>query len=196
MPTFLFISSARRKTALVGAFRKGFTLIELLVVISIIGMLTSLLLPAIQSARETARCMECTNHLKQIGLAMHSYIDSQKHFPSGGFGIGFAPHPDMGMEVNQPGGFFYVLLPYLEEKQLFDMGKGSQPWTCTPELSEANKLRLSMPVAVFYCPSRRLAKNYPVTQVPVLCANLDEGSRTDYAANAGEVYLPMPAPST
>lgn len=89
----------------------GFTLVELLVVITIIGILISLLLPAVQSAREAARRLQCGNNLKQMGLAMHNYATVwDECFPTGNTG-----------ETNRwKPGLFTVILPYLEQQNLYD----------------------------------------------------------------------------
>ncbi len=83
--------------------RRGFTLVELLVVIAIIGILIGLLLPAVQAAREAARRMQCTNNLKQLGLAIHNYVDANgKYLPPGGVD-------------SQHGTWAMVLFPYIEQ---------------------------------------------------------------------------------
>ena len=107
---------------------RGFTLVELLVVIAIIGILVALLLPAVQAAREAARRTECTNKLKQIGLAMHNFHDAQGHLPPG---YTSTPTSDGSVPAGEsidsetwdatPGwGWGTHILPYMEESTLYD----------------------------------------------------------------------------
>jgi prepilin-type N-terminal cleavage/methylation domain-containing protein/prepilin-type processing-associated H-X9-DG protein len=104
------------------ARHKAFTLVELLVVITIIGILVSLLLPAVQNAREAARRMQCTNNLKQIGLAMHNYHNILGAFPPGYISGYVYPYPNGMPNVDTgPGwGWGAFLLPYLEQSALHD----------------------------------------------------------------------------
>ena len=86
----------------------GFTLVELLVVIAIIGILIALLLPAVQAAREAARRAQCSNNLKQIGLALQHFHEAKRHFPPGRGG----PPPKIFSALA-------YLLPYVEETALY-----------------------------------------------------------------------------
>jgi prepilin-type N-terminal cleavage/methylation domain-containing protein len=102
----------------------GFTIVELLVVIAIIGVLMSLLLPAVQAAREAARRIQCQNNLKQLGLALHNYHDTLKRLPPGGI-IQKNPNPNITFGEFDPlggkmFGWIVLILPYMEQGPLYD----------------------------------------------------------------------------
>src|SRR5579884_353904 len=105
--------------------RLGFTLVELLVVIAIIGVLVSLLLPAVQKIREAANRMSCSNNLKQIGLALHNFSDAQSRFPTGGATSHDGPGYDVAGQPlsvrTQPCGVFFQILPYMEQENLYNL---------------------------------------------------------------------------
>lgn len=164
----------------------GFTLVELLVVIAIIGILVALLLPAIQAARESARRSQCTNQLKQIGVAWMNHHDTMKHFPTGGWGWNWQGDPDRGYDEKQPGGWIYNILPFMELSNLRDMGKGQ---TVAQKRVAATELYKIQP-ADFICPTRRPAQaTAPKDHWAPINADFKVGQvagKSDYAACSGD----------
>ncbi len=152
------------------AARSGFTLVELLVVIAIIGVLVSLLLPAVQAAREAARRSQCKNNLKQIGLAIHLHHDTTGRFPEGRdrrdqLGVSWA----------------FNVLPYMEEQAVYESFVSG---TRVDDPANADAMRT--PIQIYACPSRRTAaadRNFDNDEAkPEVFAAAALG---DYAANAG-----------
>lgn len=126
----------------------GFTLVELLVVIAIIGILVGLLLPAVQAAREAARRMQCSNNMKQLGLAAHNYHDAHKKFPIGhhlaGTVVGTSTR---GLGYN----WSFGLLPFVEQSSLFSQFNNSFP--VFEQTITRNGILAGTPLAAFSCPS-------------------------------------------
>ncbi len=138
--------------------QRGFTLVELLVVIAIIGILVGLLLPAVQAAREAARRMQCSNNLKQLGLAMHNYHDSHNTFPSG-FITNVVPPAQIGtasmMSVTQLSHWSWgaFILPYIEQGNLFNSLNVSGSTLHANLATPAGLAALTTPLPTFMCPS-------------------------------------------
>ncbi|UUO06472.1 DUF1559 domain-containing protein [Blastopirellula sp. J2-11] len=168
--------------------RNGFTLVELLVVIAIIGVLIALLLPAVQQAREAARRMQCTNNLKQLGLAFHNY-----HSTLGCFPFGWNITADLNVQ-----GWSVQLLPYLEQSALDDKYDSRAPGfneagAIFNATAVANNLEvIKTPINAFMCPSAaaETLHDYSVPQ-DALGAGLPPfaltwtAARGDYSPTAG-----------
>ena len=128
--------------------RRGFTLIELLVVISIIGVLVSLLLPAVQSAREAARRAQCTNNLKQIGLAFHNYENSNGAFPPTTILIPTPSGAPGTWAFQSSWSAFARSAPYMEQGNLYNSINFSLTYSAPPNVTVSNT-----PLSFLYCPS-------------------------------------------
>ncbi|MBN9119501.1 MAG: DUF1559 domain-containing protein [Planctomycetes bacterium] len=160
--------------------RPGFTLIELLVVIAIIAVLIALLLPAVQKVRTAAAQTQCSNNLKQIGLAFQSHNDTVGGVPTAGSDGGANGKPAANPSVYRADfGWTYEILPFIEQTALHklpgDSTIGPDPMTgaVTQQTGTNDALLRKTVIAIYYCPVRRAPKLY------------GGYARTDYAGNGG-----------
>jgi prepilin-type processing-associated H-X9-DG protein len=163
-------------------------------------------------SREAARRTQCANNLRQIALAFQNHEASLGHLPSSGWGWQWVGHPQLGYGKSQPGGWAYNILPFLELGTVHDLGAGAQDGS--DEFKQAIYAANSNPLSVFVCPSRRLARPWPMIQtgfaapnvgfsplLPDVCLSGDGSrckvSRSDYAVNSGNINEGNdPGPST
>lgn len=173
-----------------GCERTAFTLVELLVVIAIIGILVGLLLPAVQAAREAARRMQCSNNMKQIGLAFHNFESTYKQFPGGPYDSDPSLSPNYVEPVSSygtvvccnaahPKGWsqWFKILPYMEQQNVYNLAKFDLPAVHsgrTNDYNGENSVAQAL-ISTFYCPSRRGATGYGAQFF----------GRCDYAGSAG-----------
>lgn len=139
--------------------RGGFTLVEMLVVISIIGVMMSLLLPAVGAAREAARRIQCANNLKQIGLAIRIYHDTYGRFPTNGnyFWTGQSRNSHTWYNTSR-GSMFVKLMPFLEQDPLynqmnFSLAGATEPVQFEHQFAQSGKKLKSHIIPTFICPS-------------------------------------------
>jgi prepilin-type N-terminal cleavage/methylation domain-containing protein/prepilin-type processing-associated H-X9-DG protein len=191
MPMFPF----KQKHINADSKSRGFTLVELLVVIAIIGILIAMLLPAIQSAREAGRKMQCRNNLKQTSLAWSNHLSAQKSFPSSGWSYVWVGDPDRGYGKKQPGGWVYNMLPFMELTNIHNIGMGFS----NADKKIANVVMIQSPIAVMNCPTRRPLTLYKSNGGPMIgsAGNIPAigsgnlSAHTDYAANSGGFGGPL-----
>lgn len=170
--------------------RKAFTLVELLVVITITGVLIGLLIPAVQAAREAARRMQCQSNLKQLGLAAMAFESAHRRFPSGGWGFQWQGFADVSSAAGQPGSWTFSLLPLIEQDSLYQLGSLSGS---ASQRDQELRLRVSSPVPIYNCPSRRGGETFGFDTSCLSCSqpigvtgSLHGSVRCDYAVNAGD----------
>lgn len=170
--------------------RRGFTLIELLVSISVIGILTAILLPAVQSSREAARRTQCRSNIRQLAQAIHNHEASFRQVPSGGWGWQWIGEPDRGVGAKQPGGWIYQILPLIEQPAIRKLGSGEPD--IMRKVTLGNLSQINLPI--LRCPTRPASEQgksnpgFPWKNAewrPTM-------ARTDYAGNAGDSFLPPP----
>ena len=173
--------------------RNAFTLVELLVVIAIIAMLVTLLLPAVQAAREAARRTQCQNNLKNLGLASLNLESANGHFPPGGWGWQWVGDSDIASNGEQPGGWLFGILPFMEESSFYEAASDGNREAMTDRQLNGALLCVESPIAIINCPSRRESRAFAFGWAGFSsgykaqnAANAHQAGRTDYGGNGGD----------
>ncbi|MCA9190445.1 MAG: DUF1559 domain-containing protein [Planctomycetales bacterium] len=166
---------------------KGFTLVELLVVIAIIGILVGLLLPAVQAAREAARRMQCSNNLKQLGLALHNYESAFKKFPYGHHYRGYhGPTQNNPSDGGMGYGWGYSILPYIEQNALYSQFQST--YVIMEQTVTKNGLLCQTTLPAFSCPSDTKPLNFNDGAIPNSATSSYQGASSSYNGYTGNAF--------
>jgi prepilin-type processing-associated H-X9-DG protein len=144
--------------------------VELLVVAAVVSILVALLLPAVQAARETARIAHCKNNLKQMAAAFLNHETAHGHLPTGGWGYKWVGDPDAGYGKDQPGGWAYNILAFIEQQDMRDLGGGiSDRYKDPMNMQRQQELvqLVTTPIPLFNCPTKRPMDTWPYAKDPV-----------------------------
>jgi prepilin-type N-terminal cleavage/methylation domain-containing protein/prepilin-type processing-associated H-X9-DG protein len=155
---------------------RGFTLIELLVVIAIIAILIGLLVPAVQKVREAAARAQCSNNLKQIGIGIHDYESTYKHFPC-------PRNPSYTYLFTVYGGWMFAVLPYIEQDNVYKQGTPSWPNFDPTTFGNTYLVAQNHPVSVYQCPSD--PRGNPAAQSGTYSGGTTQAGLTWYVGVAG-----------
>ena len=168
--------------------RSAMTLIELLVVIGVIGIIIALVLPAVQTARESGRRMVCTNNQRQLAIAAQLHESTYKRLPSSGWGFNWVGRHDQGTGKTQPGSWIFALLPRIEQSTLWS----ASPTVLHPHSANVFQKYVLQKVPTLICPSKSIDEllNANVNVTYRYAATTESVSRADYAINAGDTVLP------
>jgi len=148
------------------------------------SVMVSLLLPAVQAVRERVRNLTCQNQLRQIGIAITNHESSFKHLPAGGWGYRWVGDANQGFGLEQPGGWIFNTLPFLELGAVREQAVSNSVQHVATSLSQ--------PLPTFACPSRSAATPTPYLGITAL-HNADRPQlsfKSDYAGNGGDQQLP------
>jgi hypothetical protein len=164
----------------------GIAMLDVAMSIAAISMLLAILAPAVEQSRESSRLHQCEENLYRLGEAFLEHHEKIGHLPTGGWGWTWVGDPDRGTGQNQPGGWVYNILPYIDQIPLHNLGNGTSE--SVKRLENARRSEIALPL--FNCPSRREFQKYPFPNFKKAIFpntnNSESVAKSDYASCLGD----------